>query len=141
MADAKRVLSEAKYKSYRNVRAVALLYAVFGFLLIAGSILILSGNPDESPRDEIPALFLIGMSIVGLVGGAGAIATRLNNLDWAWLIKVMAYPYLLAFPLGTILGYVVLSEFSNYEKSVKRLRKMESRRRKAGSRRPRTPEV
>jgi hypothetical protein len=121
MAKPKEVLSPADYANYRNVRAAALLFVVLGSVLILGGIGLATDQKPEPQRDVPPAA-AIGIAIVGLAGVVGGIAALRGNRRWAILAYVMAVPYLLGFPIGTILSYVVLSGMSQYLDSKERIK-------------------
>ena len=127
MANARDVLSEAAYTNYRNVRAVALLFIVLGGVLCLGGIGAATGDkkPTQPGREPIPVAAAVGICVAGLIAVVGGVATRAGNRRWAPLAKVIAYIYLLGFPLGTILSYTLLKGFSQYFKSLDRLRRAE----------------
>jgi len=121
MAKPKEVLSPEDYKNYRNVRAAAVLFVVFGGIIVLGGIgMATQQKPD--PQRDIPPAAAIGMSIVGLAGVVGGIAALRGNRRWAKLAYVMAVPYLLGFPIGTIMSYIMLSGLSKYLDSKERVR-------------------
>jgi hypothetical protein len=123
MAKPKEVLSPEDYNNYRNVRAVAVLFVVFGgIIFFPGGILIATQRKPDPQRDMHPAV-AIGISIVGLAGVVGGIAALRGNRRWAKLAYVMAVPYLLVLPVGTIMSYIMLSGLSRYLESKERLRK------------------
>jgi hypothetical protein len=120
MAKPKEILSPEDYTNYRNVRAAAVLFVVFGSIFVLGGIGLATGrNPD--PHQGIGLAESI-VAIGGLGGVVGGIAALRGNRRWAKLAYVMAVPYLLVFPLGTIMGYIVLSGLSRYLDSKERLR-------------------
>jgi len=121
-ADPREVLSDSAYTNYRNVRAVALLFVVFGSILVlAGVSFLVQGGRNQEMHPGV-SLLLAGVGLCGVVGG---IATRAGNKQWGLLIKVMAWLYVLGFPIGTILSLTLLSGFSQYFKSIDRLRRDE----------------
>jgi TRAP-type C4-dicarboxylate transport system permease small subunit len=122
MARPKEVLSREDYENYRNVRAAAVLFVVFGGIFGSGGILMATNQKPDPHRDSYPAVG-IGMAIVGLAGAVGGIAALRGNRQWAKLAYVMAVPYLLVFPIGTIMSYIVLSGLSRYLDSKERVRK------------------
>jgi hypothetical protein len=122
MAKPKEVLSKDDYKNYRNVRAAALLFVVFGCIFGSGGIL-LATDPKPPPSQNSPQAVNIGMAIVGLAGAVGGIAALRGSRRWAKLTYVMAVPYLLVFPIGTIMSYIMLSGLSRYLDSKERVRK------------------
>jgi len=86
----------------RNIRAICILYTVFGVLFsLAGLGLLLgSGDSPHPPPRFIVWIFLLG----GSVGATSAIGVVRKK---AWGIPVCAIIsafYLCAFPIGTILG-------------------------------------
>jgi hypothetical protein len=52
----------------------------------------------------------------------GGIAALRGNRQWAKLAYVMAVPYLLGFPIGTIMSYIMLSGLSRYLDSKERIK-------------------
>jgi hypothetical protein len=121
MAKPKEVLSPEDYANYRNVRAAAVLFVVLGSVLVLGGI----GSAIEQkpgPQREITPAASIALVIIGLGGVVGGIAALRGNRRWAKLAYVMAVPYMLGFPIGTILGYIVLTGMSGYLNSKERIR-------------------
>lgn len=55
---------------------------------------------------------VLGCYSDGLLGG---------NRRWAKLAYVMAVPYLLIIPVGTLVGYVILSGLSGYLESKEKI--------------------
>ncbi len=121
MAKPKEVLSPEDYKNFRNVRAAAVLFVVLGCILVlGGTALAIVKQPN--PKDNIPPVVAIGMAIIGLGGVVGGIAALRGNRRWAKLTYVMAVPYLLGFPIGTIVSYVLLTGMSRYLGSKERVK-------------------
>lgn len=118
MANAKDVLSADDYSNYRNVRAVAVLFIVLGSIFVLGGLGAAFGEqPRGKPRpgeEPVPVAFALGMAAAGLAGAIGGIAALRGNRRWAPLVYVMAVLYLFAFPIGTILSYVMLKGLSRY---------------------------
>ena len=123
MAKPDQVLSKDDYENYRNVRAAAVLFVVFGFLFGTGGVLVATTDPKPAPGQNHPPAVYIGMAIAGLAGAAGGIAALRGSRRWAKLAYVMAVPYLLVFPIGTIMSYIMLSGLSRYLDSKERVRK------------------
>jgi hypothetical protein len=123
------VLSELAYKNYRDVRAVALLFIILGSILFLGGISV-AANPEQVQNGNSiikhPAV-CIGLAVAGLAGVIGGIATRLGSKSWAPVIKIMAWVYIWGFPIGTILSWSLLDGFSQYFKSLDRIRRAEER--------------
>jgi hypothetical protein len=116
----KDILSPADYKNYRNVRAVAVLFIVFGTVLVlGGTALALGENPD--PKEQIHPAAVFGIAIIGLAGTIGGIATLRGMRRWAPLMYVMAALYVFGFPVGTILSVVLFTGLRRYLQSVERL--------------------
>jgi hypothetical protein len=120
------ILSEAEYRNYRNVRAVALLFIVLGGVLFLGGVS-LAKQGSRAPDEQVPPAVAAGIAVVGLTGAVGGVATRLGSRRWAPLVKVMACLYVLAFPLGTILSYTLLRGLSEYLDCVDRVRRASAR--------------
>ena len=124
MARPEDVLSETAYTNYRNVRAVALLFIILGSILCLAGISLVAGNERQN-TDQIHPLLALPLVAVGLAGAVGGVATRRGSRQWAPLVKVMAWLYLFAFPIGTILSYTLLSGLPKYLKSIDRIREAE----------------
>ena len=122
MAKPKEVLSPEDYTNYRNVRAAAVLFVVFGGIFASGGISMATKQKPDPRRDYPPAVG-IGLAIVGVAGVVGGIAALRGSRRWAKLAYVMAVPYLLGFPIGTVMSYIVLSGLSKYLDSKERVRK------------------
>ena len=118
---ARELLSEEDYRNYRNVRAVSLLFVVFGTILFFGGMVIALSEPPEG-QDRLHPAFGVLLGILGLAGAVGGIAARRGNRRWSPLVYGMATLYILNFPLGTILGYVMLKGLSRYLTSAERLK-------------------
>lgn len=119
------VLSPDDYKNYRNIRSVAALFIVLGCIFLFAAIGFAFGESSR-PRQWFEPIVAIGFAVVGLCGAIGGIAARRGNRRWAPLVYVMAVLYLFAFPIGTILSYVMLSGLSRYLDSMDRVRDAES---------------
>jgi hypothetical protein len=127
MARPDEVLNEADYKNYRNVRAIALLFIILGFILFLGGIAMVmsAGRPGEESGLHPVAAAALGL--VGLCGVIGGVAIRSGNKRWAPMAKIMAWLYIWAFPIGTVLSLTLLDGLSKYLKSVDRIRRAEAR--------------
>jgi hypothetical protein len=121
MAKPKEILSPEDYTNYRNVRAAAVLFVVLGSILVLGGI-VLATEKKPDPKQDIPPAVAIAMAIIGLGGAVGGIAALRGNRRWAKVAYVMAVPYLLGFPVGTIISYTILSGMSRYIDSKERVR-------------------
>jgi hypothetical protein len=117
----REVLSKEDYSNYRNIRAVSILFSVFGTILLLGGIIAATAKPPDDREALHPAVGVI-LAIVGLTGAIGGIAAFRGNRRWAPLVYVMAALYILNFPLGTILAYVMFKGLSRYLASVDRIR-------------------
>lgn len=111
--DPEDILSPSEYRNYRNVRAVSKLYVVLGSLIALAGLAALTDKENPAP-DKAPPAFGALLLVVGLCGAFGGIATLRRSKRWAPLVYVMGVLYILAFPLGTILSYVLLSGLSKY---------------------------
>jgi len=86
----------------RSIRAICILYTVFGTLAFLGGLGLLFGSPEapDAPPKWFGWLLLIG-------GAAGAISAVGVLWKKSWGVPVCAIVsavYLLSFPVGTILG-------------------------------------
>lgn len=121
MAKAKDVLSAGEYRNYRNVRAAAVLFVVVGSMLALGG-LVGALDREANPEGGVSPVAAAVLAVVGLAGAGGGVAALRGNRRWAKLAYVIAIPYLLAIPLGTVMGYVMLSGLSRYLDSRDRVR-------------------
>lgn len=83
----------------RNIRAICILYAVFGSVAVLAGIGLFFDDTGAVPR-VVPCIVL-PLGLGGLVSAVGVLRKR------AWgvpLCRVMSALYLLSFPIGTILG-------------------------------------
>jgi sulfite exporter TauE/SafE len=119
--NSKDILSARDYRNYRDVRAVAVLFVVLGGVLVLGGMALIARKKPERGRETHPAL-AIAIASLGATGVIGGIATLRGNRRWAPLVYLMAGLYLFAFPIGTILSYVMLSGLSRYLDSTERIR-------------------
>jgi hypothetical protein len=121
MAKAKDVLSAKEYTNYRYVQAAAVMFVVVGSVLVLGSIAKATDSEPE-PQQDIPPAAVIGMAVIGFAGAVGGLAALLGSRRWAKLAYVMAVPWLLGFPVGTIMSYIMLTGLSRYLDSKERIR-------------------
>jgi small basic protein len=121
VANAKDVLSPDDYSNYRNVRAVSVLFVVFGSVLVLGGIG-LALDENRRPPEQIHPAVGVGIAIAGLAGAIGGIAALRGSRRWAPLVYVMAALYVFGFPIGTILSIVMFKGLSRYLDSVERVR-------------------
>lgn len=122
MAKAKEVLSTEEYTNYRNVRAAAVMFVLIGSIATLYGIAVATGKIPDPKRDLPPAL-AFAMAIIGLAGAVGGLAALLGSRRWARLAYVMAVPWLLGFPVGTIMSFVMLTGLSRYLDSKERVRR------------------
>jgi hypothetical protein len=121
MANPKEVLKPEDYTNYRNIRAVSILFIFFGSIYALAGI---GAALDTSKpfQERLPPIYAVGLSLVGLSGAVGGVAALRGDRNWAPLAKIMAGVYILAIPVGTILGIVMLRGLSRYLDSVDRIR-------------------
>ena len=127
MPSPKKILGSEAYSNYRNVRAVSIFFVVLGSIFVLGGLGILLGQ-DANARDRIHPLIGVGIALVGLAGAIGGIAALNGSRQVSMLVYVMAGIYVFAFPLGTILSFVMFIGLSRYLDSVERLRRQRMRR-------------
>jgi hypothetical protein len=121
VANPKDVLSADEYSNYRNIRAVSLLFAILGSLLVfGGTVGAIAKNPD--PRNQLPVAAAVCMVIVGLTAAVGGVAARRGSRRLAPLVYVMAALYVFGFPVGTILSIVMFRGLSRYLGSMELLK-------------------
>lgn len=121
----KDVLSTGEYRNYCKVRVVSVCLIIFGCIILVGGVWIaLNGDLLKHGADD-PGL-AAGMAAVGLIGAIGGIAAIRGRSRRAPLVKVMACLYLGIFPIGTILGYLLLDGLPRYLNCVEHLRRIET---------------
>jgi len=81
------------------------------------------------PKEQFHPAAVIGIAAglgpiaaFGLAGAVGGIATLRGSGRWAPLVYVVAAVNIIFFPIGTIMGYVMLTGLSRYLGSVERIR-------------------
>jgi hypothetical protein len=117
----KDVLTRDEYSNYRNIRAVSMLFVVLGIILVlVGVALVL--DPKGRAFAEMSLGVAVGLALVGIAGSVGGVAALFGNRRLAPLIYVMAAIYILAFPLGTILSFVMFKGLSRYLDSLDRIK-------------------
>lgn len=119
MTEVDKILSADEYKNYRNVRAVAVLFILLGSVFVLAGLALMQ---DSDAGEKMPTAVAIGIALVGLAGALGGIAARRGSRRWAPLVYVMAALYIFAFPVGTILSYVMFTGLSSYLDSVDRIK-------------------
>lgn len=113
------------YRNYRNVRAVAVFYIILGVIFTLGTVVLLAAVHPDPERRLSPATkagFAVFLGAFGAAGVLGGFATLRGDRGRAKLVYAMAVLYLSAFPLGTILGLVMLTGLHRYLDSMDRLR-------------------
>jgi hypothetical protein len=121
MANPKKILSKRDYENYRNIRAISVLFVIFGLILFVGGIQI-ALRVGGGAKSEVPRPAAAVMAICGIAGFVGGIAAIRGRKRWSRVIYFMAILYLAAIPLGTILGFIMLSGLSRYLTSAERLK-------------------
>lgn len=118
---AKSVLNDRDYRNYRNIRACAVLFILIGVLFTPAILLAVTklGTPSD-PKDPPIAVFA-AMSLLGISGIVGGLATLMRKRKLAWLMYGMAGIYLFAIPIGTLLSIVVFVGLNRYLKSIEQL--------------------
>ena len=114
-------LSPADYTNYRNVRAVSVLFILFGSVLVLGGVGLAFGK-NSNPRERIHPAVGVGIATAGLAGAVGGVAALRGSRRWAPLVYIMAAVYVFGFPIGTILSLVLFTGLSRYLGSVERVR-------------------
>lgn len=121
MAKPKDVLSPEDYLNYRNVRAVSVLFVVFGSVLALGGIG-LAFDEDRRSQEEIHPALAVGIAVAGLAGAIGGIAALRGSRRWAPLVYGMAAVYIFGFPIGTILSVTMFRGLSRYLDNMEQIR-------------------
>lgn len=117
----KDVLNESDYRNYRNIRAVATFFVILGTLILLGSMGMLFGEDPDTGK-KVPVVAAAIVFCMGVSGVVGGVAARRGNRKLAPLMYFMAFFYLFAFPIGTILSYVLFKGLSRYLDSADELR-------------------
>ena len=84
----------------RNIRAICVLYVIFGFLAVLGGIGILLDSKGTGVAPVVGWAVLLGGS-VGLVSAIGVIRKKSWGIPVCQIVSAL---YLLGFPIGTFLG-------------------------------------
>jgi hypothetical protein len=121
MANPEDILGPADYSNYRNVRAVSVLFVVFGSVLALGGIGFVLDEKKMAEEQIHPAV-AVGIALTGLAGAIGGVAALRGSRRLAPLVYVMAALYAFGFPIGTILSIVMFEGLSRYLDSVERIR-------------------
>jgi len=121
--NAKEILGPEDYATYRNVRAVAVLFVVFGSIFALAGVAIAFGEQPPPNEDQVPTWFEWVLTAIGLSGAAGGLAVLLGSRRWSKLAYAIAAFYTLGFPIGTIMGYTFLTGLPTYFDGRERLAK------------------
>lgn len=93
---------------YKSIRVFGLLLGLFCVLLLLGGVIGLLKTPEP---DDPPKWFAMLLIPFGLFGAITSEATRNKKrwaLDYVWIFAIL---WLLAFPVGTIMGGYILYNF------------------------------
>ena len=66
--------------------------------------------------------------MVALFAIVGGVASLRANKRWSWLIYVIAFPYLFAIPIGTILAYIIFKGMPSYLRNAEKLAALKNSR-------------
>ena len=83
----------------RNIRAICILYIVFGSLAVLGGVGMLFDDSGEIPKWV--ACLVSGLGLCGVISAVGVLRRRTWGVPFC---QVVSGIYLLSFPIGTILG-------------------------------------
>lgn len=99
-------------KLHQTFRVFCLFLGLFNVVLLLGSVAILLSSPEPEADPETVPKWIAALCVpVGLLGAITSEATR-NRKRWALdLIWIFAAIWLLAFPIGTVLGGYILYHF------------------------------
>jgi peptidoglycan/LPS O-acetylase OafA/YrhL len=117
VASPREILDDNEYSNYRNIRAIAVLFVLLGSVFLMAGIGIAAGK-TKGNEDDIPPAVGVVIAVAGAAGIVGGIATLGGSRRWSRLSYIMAALYLFAFPIGTLLSFVMLRGLSNYLFSV-----------------------
>jgi hypothetical protein len=109
------------YGTYRNVRAVAVLFILMGSILTLAGIIVLFGKQPPPKEEQMPIWAAWVMAATGVGGAVGGVAVLLGSRRWSKLAYVIAAFYTLGFPVGTIMGYTFLTGLPKYFDCKERL--------------------
>ena len=119
--NAEDVLGPDDYATYRNVRAVAVLFILVGCVFALAGIFV-AFDKEPQPKDEqIPVWSAWVMAATGAGGAVGGLAVLLGSRRWSKLAYAIAAFYTLGFPVGTIMGYTFLTGLPKYFDCKERL--------------------
>ena len=97
-AEAQR--SQPQARIARNIRAICILYVTFGCIVApVGTLGLFSAEEDGMPV-AVASLFLI-CGLAGVLSATGVLRRRKWGIPFCQIMSVL---YLVAFPIGTILG-------------------------------------
>jgi len=84
----------------RNIRAICILYVVFGAIAVLGGIGMLSDPKDTKVSPSVAWAVVLGGS-AGLISAIGVLRKSTWGIPVCQIVSAL---YLLGFPIGTILG-------------------------------------
>jgi peptidoglycan/LPS O-acetylase OafA/YrhL len=113
VASPREILDDNEYSNYRNIRAISVLFVLLGSVFLMAGIGIAAGK-TKGNEDEIPPAVGVVIAVAGAAGIVGGIAALGGSRRWSRLSYVMAVVYLFAFPIGTLLSFIMLKGLSNY---------------------------
>ena len=106
------------YKNYRNIRAVAILYVVLGWLILTSGVVV--SMIEFKPGVEGPPGWLTYLMIaLGLCGQIGGLAVLVGARRLSMVIYGIAIFYLFVFPVVTILSMVMINGLPKYLRNLR----------------------
>jgi|GEM_PF-2306980 hypothetical protein len=108
----KTMLTKDERSIVRSMWMIGLLWMILSGFIWLGWIAHAVGDVNEDER-FLPAE-LIGMFFVLLVFSLAAFRLMWPTRGWSWPVYVVAGFQLLAIPIGTLIGYYVLSRYGRY---------------------------
>ena len=83
----------------RNIRAICILYIVFGSIAVLGGFGMFFDDTGDIPKYAACLVFLLGLC--GIISAVGVLRRKTWGIP---ICQVVSGVYLLSFPIGTILG-------------------------------------
>jgi hypothetical protein len=125
MTKRQEILNPEEYRHYREVRAIAVLFTLVGGVCIFAALAQFL-ELTNSKEHIHPAILVVAL-VIGIISVIGGIATLRGNRRWAFLTYLLGTVYILQFPFGTLMGYVILKGLPRYLDSVERVRSVANR--------------
>jgi len=97
--DGARQRSPGQARVARNIRAICILYIVFGSIAVLAGIGMLFDDTGDIPR--VVACLVASLGLCGVISAVGVLRRKAWGVPFCQIVSGL---YLLSFPIGTILG-------------------------------------